>query len=135
MTLASGTADNAGFHQPLCCCETTMQICSGNATASARLRASSSKEFPPRNEQNCLGTATPKAVVVTLCNRLPSPPASTMAHVFSKVLMGSSLRRYLISSIGPKYPRIALAQRQYGLYGMYFVPHLRRPRDCACSAS
>src|ERR1700691_319704 len=108
MTLVSGTADNAGSHQPLCCCDTTMQICSGDATASARLRASCSKEFPPRNEQNCLGTAMPKAVVVKLCSRLPSPPASTMTHVFSEVLMGSWLREYVISSIRSKYPRIAL---------------------------
>ena len=28
--------------------------------------------------------ATPKAVVVRLCNRLPSPPASTMAQVFPR---------------------------------------------------
>jgi hypothetical protein len=33
-------------------------------------------------EQNCLGMAAPSAVVVRVCNRLPSPAASTSAHVW-----------------------------------------------------
>src|SRR5208282_2579964 len=94
MMLAVGSADNGGPHQCRCCCETTVQIYAGDATDSARLSASSSKQFPPRNEQNCFGTATPKAVVVRLCKRVPSPPASTIAQVFSSVRMGPPLRRY-----------------------------------------
>jgi hypothetical protein len=58
---------------------------SAAATDSALLSASTISDWPPRNEQNCFGTATPDEVVVKLCKRLPSPPAKTMAHVFPKL--------------------------------------------------
>jgi hypothetical protein len=83
-------AESAGAHQRRWCCETTAQICSGEATASARFKASCSNESPPRNEQNCLEIATPDAVVVRLRRRLPSPPASTIAQAFPAVSMISA---------------------------------------------
>src|SRR5258708_29636394 len=85
--LAMGIADNPRLHQRLWCCDTMVQINSGCATASARLRASESNERPPRSEQNCLGTATPNAVFVNPWSRLPSPPANTIAQVFPEVVI------------------------------------------------
>src|SRR5271169_6633778 len=63
------------------------QIYSGFAIASARSRASKSNECPPRNEQNCLGTAMPEEVVVKPWSRLPSPPANTIAQVFPEAFI------------------------------------------------
>src|SRR6266436_6784028 len=51
------------------------------ATEPARINDWVSKLGPYPREQNCFGTTIPLAVVVSECNRLPSPPASTKAHV------------------------------------------------------
>src|ERR1700730_12037266 len=51
------------------------------ATEPARIKDCVSKLGPYPREQNCFGTTIRLAVVVSGCNRLPSPPASTKAHV------------------------------------------------------
>src|ERR1700730_6937714 len=64
-----------------------MQRFFGDTTVSARCSASRSRDRPPRKEQYCLCIAIPASVVVRLCSRLPSPAASTIAHVFPEVFI------------------------------------------------
>src|SRR5262245_57849964 len=63
---------------------------SAGTTREARCRASSSRVAPPSSEQYCLGTATPERSVVRLLSLVPSPAASTTAHVLCAFIRSSS---------------------------------------------
>src|SRR5271156_2014540 len=82
MTFSVSIECRGESHHCRCCSATTVRIRPGCATARrARRSVSSKSEAPPRNEQNCLGTATPAAVVVRLRSRLPLPAARTSAQL------------------------------------------------------
>src|SRR5690348_425453 len=67
-----------------------VQIRSAAAMPAARLSASSNNEWPPRSEQNCLGTEVPHGRVVRERRRLPSPPARTKAHTCGDLASSAS---------------------------------------------
>jgi hypothetical protein len=93
ITLRAGSDPSARRQWRSCCRATTAQTRSHGTMRCARCKASCRSEGPPFSEQYCFGTASPRASVVRLESRVPSPAASTIAQFSHRALMGSLPRR------------------------------------------
>ena len=85
-TLRAGRLASSGFQKRRCWASTDTRTLAGGAIRAARARVTARSERPSPKAQNCFGTQAPLASVVSARSRAPSPPASTKAQVFSRVL-------------------------------------------------